>query len=138
MTRRVFLTAAGAWPLLADAKQEIFDLFTSMASGLSEGNAGQFLRAFDPSMKGYSEFARNVRALLEQWDVLSAVDVTTESGDEARREVTLDWMLQISNKQDTLRIERRQETVKCQLAKKGKWRIVALDPMILFDPPKVR
>jgi hypothetical protein len=137
MTRRMFLMAATP-VLLADARDDIFDLFTSMASGLSESDAGQFLRAFDPKMAGYEDLARNIRALVEQWDVLSAVDVIGESGDEHRREVTVDWMLHISNRQDTLRIERRQQTVKCRLEKQKKWRLVALDPAALFAPPKIR
>ena len=58
MRRRSFLLASFAWCVLADTRQEVYDLFATMASGLSEGNAEQFLRAFDPAMPAAAHHAR--------------------------------------------------------------------------------
>jgi len=137
--RRLLLLAFVASAVGADPRQEIYDLLGSMASGLSEGDAGQFLRAFDPSMKGYAELAANVRALVEQTDVLSAVELVEESGDEQHRNVTVDWLLQLGDKQNRAAAARRQQNIKCRLEKqKKRWRIVSIEPLEFFAPPKIR
>jgi hypothetical protein len=135
--RRLLLLAFAASVLLADPRQEVYDLFGSMASALSEGSAGQFLKAFDPSMKGYADLAVNVRALVEQTDVLSAIELVEDSGDDQHHSVTLDWLLELKSKQDGAAVTRRQQNVKCRLEKHQKrWRIVALEPLEIFSPPR--
>ena len=135
--RRLLLLAFVATVVLAEPRQEIYDLLGSMASGLSEGSAEQFLKAFDPSMKGYAELAKNVRALVEQSDVLSTIELVEDSGDDQQHSVTVDWLLQIGAKQDGAAVTRRQQNVKCRLEKqKKKWRIVSLEPLEIFAPPR--
>src|SRR5581483_2522988 len=74
MLRRVFFLSFFASALTADPREEVYDLFGSMASALSEGDTGRFLAAFDPSMKGYEDLAANVRALIDQADVTSTIE----------------------------------------------------------------
>ena len=81
MRRRLILLVFAASAALADPRQEVYDLFGSMASGLSEENPGQFLQAFDHSMKGYADLAKNVRALVEEADVMSTVELVEDGGD---------------------------------------------------------
>ena len=134
--RRLLLLAFVATVVLADPRQEIYDLIGTMASGLSEANAGQFLKAFDPSMKGYADLEKNVRALVEQADVVSTIELVEDSGDDQQHSVTVDWLLQIAPKQDGAALTRRQQNVKCRLEKqKKKWRIVSLEPLEIFAPP---
>jgi hypothetical protein len=135
MRRRLFLLVFAASVVPADPRQEVYDLLGSMASGLSEGNPGQFLQAFDRSMKGYAELAANVRALVEQADVLSAVELVEDGGDEQHRNVTVDWLLQLADKQNSAAVTRRQQNIKIRLEKqKKKWRIVSLEPLSFFSP----
>ena len=142
-SRRVFLAllaaplplcrpgAAGA----ADAHQEVFDLFTEMASALSEGNALAFLKPIDRSMPDYQKLQDNVVALVAQNDLASSIEVLKEQGNEKRREVELDWFLEIRSHEIHGPYERRRKIVKCQLERdKKKWKIVALEPIDLFAP----
>jgi hypothetical protein len=134
--RRLFLLAAATVELVtADPRQELTDLFASMASALSEANPGAFLRAIDPAMPGYERFAANVNALAEQNALSSAIEINSQKGDDLVQIVELNWLLEITGKEES-RVVRREVTVKCRLERrKKKWRIVALDPMNLFAPP---
>jgi len=143
-SRRVFLAllaaplplcrpgAAGA----ADAHQEVFDLFTEMASALSEGNALAFLKPIDRAMPDYQKLQDNVGALVAQNDLASSIEVLKEQGNEKRREVELDWFLEIRSHEIHGPYERRRQIVKCRLERdKKKWKIVALEPVDFFAPP---
>ena len=48
--RRTLLLATTL--LFADTRQEVMDVFASMAAALSEGNPSAFVRAVDPSILG--------------------------------------------------------------------------------------
>src|ERR1041385_4945693 len=72
MRRRLFLLSAAA-TLRADPHRELYDLFGAMANSLAEGNATPFLQPFDTKMPGYRELAANVRALVDQAEIHSAI-----------------------------------------------------------------
>jgi len=129
--RRRFLLAPLA--LYAGAqREEIYEMFTRMASALAAGNAIGFLAAFDSRMPEYETLRGYVSALAEQFDVLSSIDLLSLEGDRAE----LDWFLQLSRKGEAGRVERRRERVRCRLARHRKqWRIEALEPIALFRPP---
>jgi hypothetical protein len=135
--RRFFLLAILATSLArADTPQELMDLFASMASALSEGNPGVFLRAIDPSMPGYERFAANIYALATQNALSNSIDIITQKGDDRVQDVELDWLLDISGTGQSQVFVRRELMVKCRLERqKKKWRIVALDPADFFAPP---
>ena len=135
--RRLFLLAIAVTALArGDTAQELMDLFASMASALSEGNPGVFLRAIDPSMPGYQRFAAKIYGLAEQNGLSNSVEIISQKGDDGVQVVELDWLLVISGKGESQLFVRRETTVKCRLERrKKKWRIVALDPSDFFDPP---
>ena len=135
--RRLFLLAIAATALArGDAKQELIDLFASMASALSEGNAEMFLRAIDPSMPGYERFAANIYALAAQNALSNSIEIISQKGDDRTQLVELDWLLDISGKGQSQLFLRREVMVKCRLERqKKKWRIVSLDPFDFFAPP---
>ena len=135
--RRLFLLAIAATALArGDAKQELIDLFASMASALSEGNAEMFLRAIDPSMPGYEGFAANIYALAAQNALSNSIEIISQKGDDRTQLVELDWLLDISGKGQSQLFVRREVMVKCRLERqKKKWRIVSLDPADFFAPP---
>ncbi len=136
IARRAFLFALAA-PLVADTRQEILDLFTEMASALSEGNGLAFLDHTDHSMPDYEKFQQNILALVEQAEVLSAIDLLKEEGDDRTRSVEVDWFLQIRSREQSGPLVRRREIIKCRLSRaKKKWKVTSLDPAGFFTPPR--
>ena len=137
MTRRVLLLVPFAARLRADSAQEVWDLLTSMASALSEGDASAFLKAFDAAMPGYEALRADVTALLREAEVQSSIELVEEAGDDSSRTVELDWLVHIVNRQDGAVAERRRERGKCRGEKSGKkWRIASLEPLQFFAPPR--
>ena len=138
MTRRALLLVPFAARLRADSAQQVWDLFTSLASALSAGDASAFLNAFDPAMPGYEALRASVTALLREAEVQSSIELVGEEGDDRSRAVELDWLVHIVDRQDGAVAERRQERVKCRVEKSGKkWRIAALEPLQFFAPPRM-
>jgi hypothetical protein len=137
MTRRGLLLAIPALTLRADDARDVWDLLTNLATLLSEGNATEFLEAFDRSMPGYAELEANIRALLLQDDVQSSIDLLSDEGDASERKIDLDWFLQLVNQQDPTNVTRRRERVHCRLIKqRKKWTVTTLMPVDLFAPPR--
>jgi hypothetical protein len=135
ITRRGWLIALAA-PLLAGNRQEILDLFTAMASALSEGNGLAFLDRVDHSMPDYQKLEQNVLALVAQNEVLTSFDVLQQEGTEEQQTVELDWFLQIWSREVNGPLERRRQSVKCRLRRaKKKWKVMSLEPVSFFAPP---
>lgn len=135
IARRAFLAALAA-PLLAGTGQEVLDLFTVLASALSEGNGMAFLDHVDHSMPDYEKLERSILALAAQNELVAAIDVLEDEGDEQTRAVQVDWLLQIRSREETGTLVRRREIVKCRLARvKKKWKVASLDPVSFFAPP---
>ena len=136
MTRRALLLVPLAARLRADSAQQVWDLFTSMASALSAGDASAFLNAFDTAMPGYEALRAGVTALLREAEVQSSIELVEEAGDDGSRTVELDWLVHIVDRQDGAVAERRRERVKLRVEKSGKkWRIAWLEPLEFFAPP---
>lgn len=135
MLRRRFLLACAVPLAAAAAAPEVMDVFTTLATALSEGNAVAFMRPFDPAMPGVEKLRTDVTALLLRADVLASLEFRSDEGDDARRTVTIDWLLQIRDKEPTGRLVHRRETVKCRLERRGKkWVITSLEPAGFFAP----
>lgn len=135
IARRTFLAALAA-PLMAGIEQEVLDLFTDLASALSEGNGLVFLDRVEHSMPEYEKLQRNILALVEQNELLAAIDVIADEGDDQTRAVQVDWLLQIRSREETGALVRRREIVKCRLVRpKKKWKVASLDPITFFAPP---
>src|SRR5882724_1174257 len=107
MLRRNLLLFA-ATLAFADTTQELIDLFGKMASALSEGNPGVFLRAVDPSAPNYAVLARNVTALVNQNDLSCSIEIIKQEADGAAQVVELDWLLDIRGKYDNHISQRRE------------------------------
>src|SRR5262249_37310928 len=130
MTRRCFLFPAAALFLRADSAQEVWELLTSVASGLGEGNAARCLAAFDPAMPGYEMLRTNLRALVQGSTVQCSIDLVERSEDAGGESLELDWLMSITQREGPARLDRRRERVKCRAEKRGKqWRIVSFEPV---------
>jgi hypothetical protein len=135
IARRAFLAALAA-PLFADTRQEIIDLFTTMASALSEGNGLAFLDHVDHAMPDYGKLEKYVLALAAQNEVMSSIDVLKDEGDAHTHTAELDWFLQIRSREQSGPLERRRQIVKCRLERpKKKWKVMTIEPVSLFAPP---
>src|SRR5258708_3452162 len=92
IARRTFLAALAA-PLFADTRQEIIDLFTTMATALSEGNGLAFLDHVDHAMPDYGKLEKYILALAAQNEVMSSIDLLKEEGDDLTPTPQLDCFL---------------------------------------------
>ena len=142
MQRRTFMlvvggAAAAATAHAADAQQQVFDLFSKIASALSDDDPAMFIEAVDPDMPHFQDFRREVVALTDLADLTNSIEVLSDTGDDTHRAEELDWFLEIVGKSDPHPLERRREVVKFRLERKGKkWKIVSIDPLHFFAPPK--
>jgi Fe-S-cluster formation regulator IscX/YfhJ len=122
----------------ADAQQQVFDLFSKIASALSDDDAAMFIEAVDPGMPNFQDFRRDVVALTDLADVTNSIEVLSDTGDDTHRAEELDWFLEIVGKSDPHPMERRREVLKFRLERKGKkWKIVSIEPLHFFAPPKI-
>ncbi len=107
----------------------------ALASALADNNAPEFLSYFDRKMPGYSRLKTNVEALLNQANVHSGIDQISESGNE----VDVDWAIDLSVIDEPEQTENRRARVHLRFEKIGKsWKVVSIDQLDLFAPPKIR
>jgi hypothetical protein len=127
----------------ADAAHQVYSVFADMAAALSAPNAEAFMADFAKSMPGYNRLSLDVVGLLREYLVQSSVDLNMNEGDDRRREVVADWLMQLSpidagtfNQPLKMASVKREENVKATLVKAGrKWKVVALAPLDFFAPP---
>jgi hypothetical protein len=135
IARRAFLAALAA-PLFADTREQIIDLFTEMASALSEGNGLAFLDHVDHAMPDYGKLENYILALAAQNEVMSSIDLLKEEGDAHTQMAELDWFLQIRSREQSGPLERRRQIIHCRLERpKKKWKVMAIEPVTFFAPP---
>jgi len=141
MWRRILLLAFGGAILgarpAADPKEQVFDLFTKIASELSAGNPMVFLEAVDRDMPRFEDFRNDLTALAEQADIANSIEVYSDEGDDNHRVEELDWFLEIVERSPSRPVERRREVVRFRLERRGKrWKIIGIDPLHFFAPPR--
>ncbi|HTQ58210.1 MAG TPA: hypothetical protein VMI94_27295 [Bryobacteraceae bacterium] len=137
MKRWTILFAICTVALAADAPQQVFDLFSKIASALADNDATAFVDAVDPNMPHFYDFRAGLAALVATADLTSSVEVISDAGDDTHREAELDWILQIVGRSDPHSVEDRHQTVKFRLERKGKkWKITSIEPLNFFGPPK--
>ena len=78
-------------------------------------------------MPGFVAFRSEIEELLARAQVGTAIEVLTDDGDEKKRVLQLDWLLEIEDQRP------RRKIVTCTIERvKGKWKITALDPIDFF------
>jgi len=122
---------------MADTRQEMIDLLSSLASALSAGDGLAFLSKIDHKMPEYDTLQRNILALTGEYEISAAIDILQQEGDEHSQKLQLDWTMQIRAREETGPVERRRETVTCGAERvKKKWKVVSLEPLSFFAPPR--
>ena len=124
--------------LHADTHADVLDLFLSMAAALTDVNVPGFMSAFDREMPGYDKLKTEIDGLTLQNEISSSVEPIKDDGDDSKRLVEMDWYLQVRSLQQNGPITTRREVIHCELRKQGKrWKIVSLQPLEFFAPPKL-
>jgi hypothetical protein len=124
-----------AWDAVSGLAADL-QLASRAADGREENDIPNVLSRFDPAMAEYSEVEVNVRGLASAWLVEPALQLTSNEGDDDRRSLEIDWVMTLTNPLDNGRSLRKEETVKCVIAKRGKkWLIVSFAPLTLLGPP---
>jgi hypothetical protein len=109
-----------------DVVQFLRSTATALANAHDNG-AQEFLDHFDRSMPGFATLRDEVEALVARAEVGSTIDVVSDSGDNHRRRIELDWVLEIQDQAP------RRKVIKCTIEKRGKsWKFTSLEPLDFF------
>src|ERR1043166_3659168 len=94
---------------LADPPADVLEFFRTTVEALLDNDAREFMANFDPNMPGY------------------AIEIVSDEGDDRKRALELDWLLEIEGKQP------KRGILKCRIERQGKkWKITSLDPIEFF------
>lgn len=135
----LFMIATGtALAQLPQTPQSVVDFIAGAANALSDAHsiyptipssAEPFLDYFDPNMPGFTMLRDDVEALVAEAAVSSSIEIADDQGNDQKRKLDLDWILQIEN-QPT-----RRMIVKCTIEKrKNQWKFTSFDPIDFFKP----
>lgn len=137
MTRRVFSLALGGLmtaaaqqrdPKVEAARRRLMDA----SRALQAGNAGLFLSFFDRKrLVDFGTLREWIRALTEQRDVASSVDVLAEDLAGETVKLQVDWILQITPARQPGAVETRQATIEVEMDGP---QIVGVSSINLFRP----
>ncbi len=136
----LILLLAGTLPLRADRAADARAQITYVASALSNGNPSDALGPFDKSYKDYGKLKDYFQALTNGFEVTSEVEILDEQDEETETKMLVNWTLTLSNSRAASDLtasssERRSSDVNVRLAlKKGKWKIIDLSPIDIFNP----
>lgn len=123
----------------AQENQGIRDRLSDVAMALTSGNPSNALEPFDKSFDGYQKLSDYFIALTNAYQVANEVEVTDEqdagNGVEA---VSVHWTLHLTDAQTNNTESRSGDMTLQMVRKKGKWKIVSLTPLTLFDPQQTQ
>ena len=132
----LLLVAAAAMLRAADIPADVTEFFQSVTRALADAHtnnaqlpnaAAGFLDHFDRSMTNYAQLRANVEDLVARAAVGSALEFVTDEGDEQKRSLEVDWVLEISEQAT------RRKVLKITIEKRGKeWKITSLDDADFF------
>jgi hypothetical protein len=121
------------------AEQTPLTVIANLATAFSEGDPDGVLRYFDSQMKDYGSIEANVEALAAQADVSCAIDIVKDDESNGIHKLDLDWFMELKSQGDNPQLERRRERVQVEMREiKGKWKIIALSPLSIFEPIHIR
>jgi len=129
----LFLLMCGG--LSAQTPDDVISFLRTVATALAgahgdprgKNDAGAFLECFDSDMPRYAEFREEIEELVERAEVGSAIEIVTEEGDDRKRTMDLDWVLEIQDQRP------RRAILKCTIEKRKRdWKITSLEPVEFF------
>lgn len=97
------------------------------ADGLGRPDAAPFLDKFDPNMPQYAALRDEIETLVTRAEVGSSVEILTDEGSDRKRDLQLDWILEIQDQRP------RRQVIRCTIEREKKeWKITALNPVEFF------
>lgn len=137
-TALLLIVCGTAFGQLPQTPQSVVDFIAGTASALSEAHsiyptipssAEPFLESFDPNMPGFTTLRDDVESLVAEAEVSSSIEISGDQGNETKRALELDWILQIENQ------PMRRKIIKCTIEKeKTKWKFTSFEPLDFFKP----
>ena len=133
-TAALVILSLTALPLYADGPQDILATINHVATALAGDNAIDAMTPFDKSFANYVKLRDYFSGLTDSSQLVNEVDLTDEQASDNQSNVTVEWMLTLTNK-TTFQTERRSSEIHIRLAlQNGKWKIVDFSPINLFNP----
>lgn len=120
----------------SDPATGIKRLLLDASRSLQSANAALFMGLFDrASFDGYAALQEDIGALTAHRRIASSVSVGVPEGGPEQWTANVDWLLELTPKLDPGPVERRRQTLRVSVRKRGKrWRIVGLAPAGFFAP----
>jgi len=124
--------------LFAKPDSAVFSRIAALANDLSEGDEPDALAVFSSAMSNYGEVSADIDALVNQTQILCAIDIVDDNESAGIHKLDTDWYLELKSSADAGPTERRRERVEIQIELiKGKWRITAISPLVILAPIKI-
>src|SRR5579862_1231084 len=109
LSRRGILLLAAAAVARAQAPADVLELLRMLADSLSQNDTDGFLANFDYKMEGYQTLRNEVEVLANTEGVGSAIEVLSDEGDDRKRALDLDWVLEIEDERP------RRDVLHCEI-----------------------
>jgi len=133
LPKNIFVLTAAIglnFPLFGETPAGVIQFLRTTAAVLAnahENGPREFLGRFDRDMPGYAGLRTDVEGLVAQAEIGSAIEIVNDSGDEKRRVMELDWLLEVQDQRP------RRQVLKCTIEKRGKaWKFTSLQPVDFF------
>jgi len=132
----LFPAVLGAAMVWAQSAPDVVTFLRTLGETLSEAHEGNgngipdatpFLDQFDHTMPNYPEFRDEIQTLVARAQVGTAIEIVSDQGDQQKRTLKLDWVLEIEDQRP------RRQIVDCTIEReKSKWKVTKLDPIEFF------
>lgn len=135
------LPLAAALPLAAEDEsrdaQEAREFVASIAAALAEANSQSLDELFQKGKADLDDFRTHARILMDTYLIASTIKPVSNEGNGSRRELVLDWRMELKTRSDELKLEVREGKVKCTLerAKRKRWVVSEWKAEDLFRLP---
>ena len=127
----LFVAAGGAGPA-SDLRSQI----NYVAAALTAGNAADAMTPFSKSFSDYDKLASYFSGLTNAFNITNEIDFADEENTAEECRATIRWSLTLSDLQTTS-LEQRSADLSVRLTReKGRWKIVELKPISIFNPSR--
>lgn len=113
----------------AEPPPEVTELLRLTSDAMANGDAAEFLKHVDPAMPRYAELAQRLNLLLTPQSAASTIDVAHDEGDENKRRLELNWLIQAGAER-----QKRGKIIVTVERKNGAWRFTSIEPIEFFAP----
>lgn len=122
----------------ADDSADARDQISHIANALSEGNAAGAMAPIDKSFAKYDKLRDYFAGLTAAFQIVNGIEISDEQGETAQITLSVHWDLTLTDLQ-TNYTENRAADLNVKLSKvKGKWKIMDIEPIDIFNPARTR